>query len=163
MPARSRTTCRPLRVMRCESERRGTDRRGHQAAPQTRRFATQQVRVPRRWRRPMSHSARMLAAPAVAAVVIAAAAPAAQAQSPTTRASVQCLVTAGAPGAILLTDRRGHRAGVAAGRDLRAGASFRIGSLTKTYVAAVVLQLADEGRLSLDDPVARYLPRVVPG
>jgi D-alanyl-D-alanine carboxypeptidase len=111
----------------------------------------------------MSHSARLLVAPALAAVVIAAAAPAAQAQSPTTRAPVQRLVTAGAPGAILLTARRGHSAGVAAGRDLHADASFRIGSLTKTYVAAVVLQLAAEGRLSLDDPVARYLPGVVPG
>jgi D-alanyl-D-alanine carboxypeptidase len=35
---------------------------------------------------------------------------------------------------------------------------FRIASLTKTYVAAVLLQLAAEGRLGLDDPVARYLP-----
>lgn len=35
---------------------------------------------------------------------------------------------------------------------------FRIAGLTKTYVAAVMLQLAAEGRLGLDDPVARYLP-----
>ncbi len=35
---------------------------------------------------------------------------------------------------------------------------FRIASLTKTYVAAVLLQLAGQGRLGLDDPVARYLP-----
>lgn len=40
---------------------------------------------------------------------------------------------------------------------------FRIGSVTKTFVATVVLQLADEGRLALDDPVARHLPGDVPG
>jgi D-alanyl-D-alanine carboxypeptidase len=40
---------------------------------------------------------------------------------------------------------------------------FRIGSVTKTFVATVVLQLADEGRLALDDPIARHLPGVVPG
>jgi D-alanyl-D-alanine carboxypeptidase len=33
-----------------------------------------------------------------------------------------------------------------------------IASVTKTMTGAVVLQLADEGRLSLDDPVSRWLP-----
>ncbi|MFI6792847.1 serine hydrolase domain-containing protein [Nonomuraea sp. NPDC050383] len=40
---------------------------------------------------------------------------------------------------------------------------FRIGSVTKTFVATVVLQLVDEGRIQLDDPVDRYLPGLVPG
>jgi CubicO group peptidase (beta-lactamase class C family) len=35
---------------------------------------------------------------------------------------------------------------------------LRIASATKWLTAAVVLRLADEGRLSLDDPAARYLP-----
>ncbi|MFD1530454.1 serine hydrolase domain-containing protein [Pseudonocardia aurantiaca] len=39
---------------------------------------------------------------------------------------------------------------------------FRIGSVTKTFVATVVLQLVDEGRLALDDPIDRHLPGVVP-
>lgn len=39
---------------------------------------------------------------------------------------------------------------------------FRIGSITKTFSVTAILQLADEGRLSLDDPVGRYLP-FVPG
>ena len=39
---------------------------------------------------------------------------------------------------------------------------FRIGSITKTFTVTAILQLADEGRLSLDDPVGRYLP-FVPG
>jgi D-alanyl-D-alanine carboxypeptidase len=42
-------------------------------------------------------------------------------------------------------------------------ARFRIGSFTKTYVATVLLQLAGEGRLSLDDTVERHLPGVVRG
>jgi D-alanyl-D-alanine carboxypeptidase len=33
---------------------------------------------------------------------------------------------------------------------------FRIGSNTKTFVVAVILQLADEHKLSLDDPVSRF-------
>ncbi|MFI6321685.1 serine hydrolase domain-containing protein [Nonomuraea sp. NPDC050556] len=35
---------------------------------------------------------------------------------------------------------------------------FRIGSVTKTFVATVVLQLADEGKLALDDPIDKHLP-----
>ncbi|MDT0450774.1 serine hydrolase domain-containing protein [Streptomyces hesseae] len=40
---------------------------------------------------------------------------------------------------------------------------FRIGSQTKTFTAAVVLQLVDEGKVSLDTPIGRYLPGVVDG
>jgi len=39
---------------------------------------------------------------------------------------------------------------------------FRAGSITKTFVATVVLQLVDEGKLRLDDPVGKWLPGVVP-
>ena len=35
---------------------------------------------------------------------------------------------------------------------------YRIGSITKTFTAALVLQLRDEGRLDLDDTVGRHLP-----
>ena len=35
---------------------------------------------------------------------------------------------------------------------------FRIASNTKTMTAAVILQLAQEGKLSLDDPVSKYVP-----
>jgi D-alanyl-D-alanine carboxypeptidase len=51
----------------------------------------------------------------------------------------------------------------AAGASVRSGDEFRIGSETKTFVATVVLQLVAEGRLSLDDTVARWLPGVVSG
>jgi D-alanyl-D-alanine carboxypeptidase len=40
---------------------------------------------------------------------------------------------------------------------------FRMGSNTKTFVSVVVLQLVEEGRLSLDDTVERWLPGVVAG
>src|SRR5437773_5960942 len=39
---------------------------------------------------------------------------------------------------------------------------FRVGSVTKTFVATVVLQLVGEGKLSLDDTVERWLPGVLP-
>ncbi|WP_097328046.1 serine hydrolase domain-containing protein [Paractinoplanes atraurantiacus] len=43
-----------------------------------------------------------------------------------------------------------------------ANARFRIGSVTKVFTATVVLQLAAEHRLSLDAPVQRYLPELLP-
>ncbi|MFF5211163.1 serine hydrolase domain-containing protein [Streptosporangium sp. NPDC000396] len=48
------------------------------------------------------------------------------------------------------------------GRPAAADGYFRIGSITKTFVATVVLQLVDEGRLALTDPIERYLPGLVP-
>jgi D-alanyl-D-alanine carboxypeptidase len=105
-----------------------------------------------------------------ALLILAVALPAAQAREASRLPSLRPLVAAGAPGAILLTAHGDAITRRALGSNdvrrrtvLRAGDSFRIGSLTKSYVAAVVLQLTEEGRLSLDDPVARYLPGVVPG
>ncbi|MFB6873988.1 serine hydrolase domain-containing protein [Streptomyces sp. NPDC056323] len=40
---------------------------------------------------------------------------------------------------------------------------FRIASITKTFVATVILQLIGDHRLSLDDSVERWLPGVVSG
>jgi len=40
---------------------------------------------------------------------------------------------------------------------------FRIASNTKTMTAAVILQLAQEGKLSLSDPVSKYVPGVPNG
>ncbi|MFB9902959.1 serine hydrolase domain-containing protein [Allokutzneria oryzae] len=67
-----------------------------------------------------------------------------------------------------LDDGPAHWSGAAGVRELssparpRADGHFRIGSVTKTFVATVLLQLADEGRLGLDDPIARHLPGTVP-
>ncbi len=35
---------------------------------------------------------------------------------------------------------------------------YRIGSITKTFVAVLVMRLRDEGLLALTDPLDRYLP-----
>lgn len=37
---------------------------------------------------------------------------------------------------------------------------FRIASMTKSFTAMAILKLRDEGKLSLDDPVARYVPEL---
>jgi D-alanyl-D-alanine carboxypeptidase len=47
-------------------------------------------------------------------------------------------------------------------RPMSVGDRFRIGSVTKTFVATIVLQLVDEGKLSLNDSVEKWLPGVVP-
>ena len=44
------------------------------------------------------------------------------------------------------------------GRPMRGDDSFRIASPTKTYIAALILSLEDDGVLSVDDPVADHLP-----
>ncbi|CAM5389842.1 serine hydrolase domain-containing protein [Streptomyces fumanus] len=51
----------------------------------------------------------------------------------------------------------GHR-DIAAGLPVTADTLWRIYSMTKPVTAVAVLMLAEEGRLSLDDPVAAYLP-----
>jgi D-alanyl-D-alanine carboxypeptidase len=79
------------------------------------------------------------------------------------------LVAAGAPGAIALV-REGDRTirltsgygNLKTKTPIRATDRFRIGSITKTFVATVVLQLVGEGRLRLTDSVERWLPGLVP-
>ncbi|WP_375742058.1 beta-lactamase family protein [Corallococcus interemptor] len=53
-------------------------------------------------------------------------------------------------------------ADVRTGAPVPADAHFRIGSMTKTFTATVVLQLAAEGRVDLDRPVQDYLPCLLP-
>jgi D-alanyl-D-alanine carboxypeptidase len=79
------------------------------------------------------------------------------------------VVAAGAPGAAALV-REDHgvkqaASGVAdlrTGRRMRPGLHYRVGSVTKPFVATVVLQLVAEGRLSLSDTVDRWLPGILP-
>ncbi|MBB6171256.1 D-alanyl-D-alanine carboxypeptidase [Nocardiopsis mwathae] len=52
---------------------------------------------------------------------------------------------------------------VNANRPIQSDEHFRIASQTKTFTAAVVLQLVDEGEVALDDPIEDYLPGVVTG
>ena len=49
------------------------------------------------------------------------------------------------------------------GLPMTATSLFRIGSVTKTFVAAVILELVDENVLSLNDPVSKWLPTFTVG
>jgi D-alanyl-D-alanine carboxypeptidase len=84
-------------------------------------------------------------------------------------AALRPVVAAGVPGALALVrdgdDTRTAAAGLAdvgTRRKLRPDDRFRVGSVTKTFVATIVLELADEKRLRLDEPVARRLPGLLP-
>jgi D-alanyl-D-alanine carboxypeptidase len=115
--------------------------------------------------------ARFVSAAAVVLITGAATSGVAQA---TTGDAVQVAlhnaVLSGAPGAVaVVRDSRGHTAGfvdgkanVETGTAPRVGDRFRVGSVTKSFVATVVLQLEAEHRLSLDDSLQRWLPGVVP-
>lgn len=52
---------------------------------------------------------------------------------------------------------RGHTGGEADGQT-DGGTAYRIGSITKTFTAVLVLRLRDEGRLDLGDPIGRHVP-----
>jgi CubicO group peptidase (beta-lactamase class C family) len=49
-------------------------------------------------------------------------------------------------------------ADVEARRPITPQTVFRLGSITKQFTAALVLQLVAEGKISLDDPVSRFFP-----
>ncbi|MGW0996079.1 serine hydrolase domain-containing protein [Streptomyces sp. NPDC002523] len=77
--------------------------------------------------------------------------------------------TQGAPGAWARIDDHGTTyrisrglADRSTGRAASTRDGFRIGSVTKTFSAVVLLQLADEHKLDLDAPVNRYLPKLLP-
>jgi D-alanyl-D-alanine carboxypeptidase len=71
--------------------------------------------------------------------------------------SLEALVEAGMPGALVRVREDNHTLELARGEAFP-GVRFRVGSLTKTFVAALTLRLADRGVLSLDDRVDTYLP-----
>ncbi len=50
-----------------------------------------------------------------------------------------------------------------AGTAMTVGVHTRIGSITKTFTGTAIMQLAEQGRLSLDDPIASYVPHVPNG
>ncbi|GAA4630314.1 serine hydrolase domain-containing protein [Actinoallomurus vinaceus] len=79
------------------------------------------------------------------------------------------VVAAGVPGVSIETrDERGTRSAVAGVGNLRtnepprASGQFRIGSVTKSFTATLVLRLVADGRIDLDAPIDRYLPGVLP-
>ena len=72
------------------------------------------------------------------------------------------------PGAAwgIVVDGRVVHIGVTGYRDLESKAPvdsntvFRIASMTKSFTAMAILKLRDDGKLSLDDPVERYVPEL---
>jgi D-alanyl-D-alanine carboxypeptidase len=73
------------------------------------------------------------------------------------------LAESGAKRVIVFVNDDGDEYVATAGADRPAAdRRFRVGSVTKTFTAAVVLQLVDEGALSLDDTLEEHLPGVVP-
>lgn len=84
-------------------------------------------------------------------------------------AALRAVTDAGSTGAIAgVRDADGRWRGQSGVADIRRQAppsstgQVRIASISKSFVATMVLQLVDEGRLGLDDPVARHLPRLLP-
>ncbi len=106
-----------------------------------------------------------LVAPAAA---VAAPAPAG-AGNPSLQALLDELVVNGASGVVARVDDGTHSWRLASGaarleppQVMRPGARFRVGSITKSFVATVALQLVGESKLRLDDTVDRWLPGQVP-
>ncbi|MFK0110399.1 serine hydrolase domain-containing protein [Streptomyces sp. NPDC091217] len=84
-------------------------------------------------------------------------------------AVLDSVVAQGAPGAMARIDDGtkvyGSTRGLAdrsTGRALTTADRFRVGSVTKTFSAVVLLQLADEHKLALDTSVDHYLPGLLP-
>ena len=111
------------------------------------------------------------------ALIALAAAPPAPAKAPNRDAgratklqhALDRVVAAGVPGGVLLVRERDRTLRLTSGHSklkpttpMRAGDRFRVGSITKTFVATVALQLAAENRLALEDTVERWLPGLVP-
>ena len=119
---------------------------------------------------------RVLAVPLAAAIALGAAggtASAAPSKDETThlKSRAQGLVDAGYPAALAaVSDAKGESAGVAVGKgNLETGQAppldgeVRIGSNTKTFVAVVVMQMVQEGKVGLDEPIETYLPGLIKG
>src|SRR6476619_1945756 len=72
------------------------------------------------------------------------------------------------PGAVMLVARRGKIAwlNVQGKRDpaqpdpMKLDSIFRIYSMTKPIVSVTLMQLVEEGRLQITDPVSKYLPEI---
>ena len=118
----------------------------------------------------------MLAVPVVAAIALGAAGGAAPAapskgEAESLKARAQGLVEAGYPAALAaVSDSKGESAGVAVGKgSLETGQAppmdgeVRVGSNTKTFVAVVVMQMVQEGKVGLDEPIETYLPGLIKG
>jgi len=113
-----------------------------------------------------SGSARRIAVVTIAwaaiALLCASAGPASRGL-PRVAAAARQLAQGGATSAIVFVSNGSHSLVATAGqRHPSANQRFLIGGVTNTFTAALVMQLADQHRLRLDDSLARYLRGVVP-
>ena len=119
---------------------------------------------------------RVLVVPVVAAIALGAAGGVASAapskgEAESLKSRAQGLLGDGYPAVLAaVTDSKGESAGVAVGKgNLETGQAppmdgeVRIGSNTKTFVAVVVMQLVQEGKVGLDEPIETYLPGLIKG
>jgi D-alanyl-D-alanine carboxypeptidase len=89
--------------------------------------------------------------------------------TPELRQAIDDLVAAGVPGVVVLV-RDGDRTiriargygNLAKSTPMRVRNQFRVASLTKTFVATVVLEWVGEGTLALDDTVEDWIPGLLP-
>ncbi|MFJ1620441.1 serine hydrolase domain-containing protein [Streptomyces sp. NPDC088190] len=88
-----------------------------------------------------------------------------------TRAALRGLIDKGGQPGVAAEVRDGRerwhaaagRADTTTGRERTPGDHFRGASITKTFIATVLLQLEAEGKLSLDDTVESWLPGLIRG
>ncbi|MFE1313820.1 serine hydrolase domain-containing protein [Streptomyces sp. NPDC058755] len=125
-------------------------------------------------------SGAVLGAVVLSLVAVPARAATAQADAPTPAALpapdttgldavLRSAVAQGAPGVLARIDDNGSSYRLSRGvadrgtqRVISTDDRFRIGSVTKSFSAVVLLQLADAHKLDLDAPVNRYLPKLLP-
>ena len=120
---------------------------------------------------------RVLAVPVAAAIALGAAGGGAASAAPSKgeaeslKSRAQGLVGDGYPAVLAaVSDSKGESAGVAVGKgSLETGQAppmdgeVRVGSNTKTFVAVVVMQMVQEGKVGLDEPIETYLPGLIKG
>ena len=119
---------------------------------------------------------RVLAVPVAAAIALGAVGGAASAapskgEAESLKSRAQGLVGDGYPAVLAaVSDSKGESAGVAVGKgSLETGQAppmdgeVRVGSNTKTFVAVVVMQMVQEGKVGLDEPIETYLPGLIKG
>ena len=87
---------------------------------------------------------------------------------PAVQRALDRIVAAGAPGALVLVRDGGRTVRLTSGlgnldpeNAIGATDRYRIGGLTKSFTATVVLQLVGEGTLSLDDTLESWLPGAI--
>lgn len=103
---------------------------------------------------------RLWLAGLTAAALVAVAALLLRDTSPTLDDAASDVVASGVP-SVIVRLRDGDEVRELAKGEASVGDRFRVGSVTKTFVAALTLDLADLGILSLDDTAADFEPRLV--